>query len=263
MTIDGNFNAFNGTSYNWSLSPGNIGTVQTPNAVQTIIDINSAGTFTISATANGCCTAPQSICNWDTTLTLVQGPSLASSAIPAICNSGTINPANYFTIGGSVSTYSWDFSGGNPNTSSSANPGAINYNSPGNYVVSLVVTGSCGIDSISENFIVGAPPILNVQSSNLFGCDTLTIDFINTSPPNQNYNWTANGGIFTNGTSSMSEAIPSTSDSGYAWNIFFNSTNYFSYSELIRLLFYSRYRNLYCKCFSVECLRFDNTYRHI
>jgi len=292
LQIVGNMNSSNSNSLTWSLNPSGNGTIATPNNTQTNISITSPGTITINANATGCCTAAQSNCSWDTTFTILQGPVLNASSIPDFCNSATINVSQYFTTGGAISSYQWDFSGGSPVNSTNAIPGMVTYSVPGIYQISLIASGSCGADTIINSLLVGSPPIINVSPSNIFGCDTLTVSYINNSPPNQSYNWQASNGTFIGGTNNTSASpflyfsspgfysvnltasspgcnpisnsfnvtigeapkltqtgniddicdtillnlnsyfnlIPSTSDSGYSWNITHNGNSIFNYT---------------------------------
>jgi hypothetical protein len=50
---------------------------------------------------------------------------------------------------GTITAYSWTFSGGNPSSSSLATPGYVNYSTPGRYVASLTVTDNAGLTSPS------------------------------------------------------------------------------------------------------------------
>lgn len=191
------------TGFSWSVVTG-LATITQPTDSQPTISTVNSGTITIAVTANGCCSDPSSVCSWDTTFNVLPGPSLSVSNLPTFCDSGTFNPGTYFITGGTVNTYTWTFPGGNPSASSNQNPGSISYGNPGEYPITLTVSGSCGSRSESDTLLIGAPPVANLAASNLFGCDTLSVSFSNTSPPNQTYNWTATGGAFTNGTAASS-----------------------------------------------------------
>jgi hypothetical protein len=73
------------------------------------------------------------------------GPNRAATLDPAsgqaqlyYSSTGTYN------LLGNTLNYNWQFEGGTPSSSSSANPGYISYNTPGNYITSLSVSGSNG-----------------------------------------------------------------------------------------------------------------------
>ncbi len=52
--------------------------------------------------------------------------------------------------GGTITSYLWSFPGGTPSTSTSANPGAVRYSTPGTYVASLTVTNNLGLTSTNS-----------------------------------------------------------------------------------------------------------------
>jgi|JI10StandDraft_1071094.scaffolds.fasta_scaffold07917_3 PKD repeat protein len=292
LAIAANMNAANALTYNWSISPSGTGTIVNPGAAQTLININNPGSITVQASTTGCCTAPQSVCNWDTTFTILQGPQISVSPIPSFCNSVNLNVGQYFSITGGVSTYQWDFPGGNPASSSLQNPGVISYTNSGNYQINLIVNGPCGTDTVSSTFTVSTPPAINIITSASYGCDTLTVNYNNIFAANGSYTWTANSATFTNGTNSNTASpsiffpmpgfytvdvtastpgcppvsstfnveigkgpsitqiqqledicdtialnlstyfslIPSTSDSGYSWNIYHNGSSIYTYA---------------------------------
>ena len=66
---------------------------------------------------------------------------------------------------GAVDDFNWTFAGGEPSTSSSANP-TIDYNSPGVYDVTLEVSNSIGNDShTEENMVIVSSTTAQFQSS--------------------------------------------------------------------------------------------------
>jgi chitodextrinase len=89
--------------------------------------------------------------------TIVQVSAAANDVPPT----GTItSPASNVTISagqfvsysgtgsdpdGTISAYSWSFSGGNPSSSNLANPGSITYATPGTYVTTFTVTDNAGL----------------------------------------------------------------------------------------------------------------------
>ena len=202
-----NFNptvhSLNANGFQWSVISG-LATITLPTDSQPAINVITAGAVTIGLNATGCCTDPQSDCSWDTTFTLFEGPSISISPFPQFCDTARFNPVTFFSLGGAISTYSWSFPGGTPATSTVANPGQIYFANPGQYPISLTLTGSCGTLTKSDTLFIGAPTSLNIIPSTLFGCDSLTIFFANSSPVNQTYIWSSTGGAFVNGTSTTS-----------------------------------------------------------
>jgi len=84
-------------------------------------------------------------------------PVISLKPISDFCKSATIYPVGTVEETCSPSseiTYEWSFPGGTPSTSTSLNPGAINYTTTGNYVATFSVKNSCGTTSVSRNFSV-------------------------------------------------------------------------------------------------------------
>lgn len=70
---------------------------------------------------------------------------------------------------GTVDSYLWIFEGGNPSSSTLANP-VVTYNTAGSYDVTLTVTNSAGSDTRSiNNYVVASTPPLAQFSASLIG----------------------------------------------------------------------------------------------
>jgi len=84
-------------------------------------------------------------------------PVITLKPISDFCKSATIYPVGTVEETCSPSseiTYLWSFPGGTPATSTSLNPGAINYTTTGNYTATFSVTNSCGTTTVSQPFSV-------------------------------------------------------------------------------------------------------------
>lgn len=198
----------NAYSFLWSSTPSAGITFSDSSLAQPVIYISSASTYQFHVDATGCCTDPASICSWDSSIQFYSAPAVVSSAIPAFCNSAVINPLNYFSVDttdASITGYQWDFQGSVQDTSNAANPGLINYNTPGVYIISFAVHHSCGQTVLTDTLFISTPPSLAVAPDTLYGCNTITINFTNTPPFNGHYfEWSAVTGIYINGTDSIS-----------------------------------------------------------
>ncbi|MEP7264051.1 MAG: PKD domain-containing protein, partial [Bacteroidota bacterium] len=198
----------NAYSFSWSSTPSNGITFNDSSLAQPVIYIAAPNTYLFHVASTGCCTDPLSICSWDSTIRFYSAPSVVSSPIPAFCNSAVINPLNYFSVDttdASITGYQWDFQGSVQDTSTVANPGLINYNSPGIYIISFAVHHSCGQTVLTDTLEISTPPALSVSPDTLFGCNTLTVNFTNTPPFNGHYfEWNAGTGIYISGTDSIS-----------------------------------------------------------
>jgi PKD repeat protein len=80
----------------------------------------------------------------------------------------TINGANYV----------WDF--GDTNTSTQQNP-THDYNASGTYTVTLTVTNSCGTATATKTITIAGPPTATFTATNLTGCNSLAVQYTNTS----------------------------------------------------------------------------------
>lgn len=101
-----------------------------------------------------------------TTLSNLQYPSASFNvADPTICQNSCIVFNDQSSSG---TTYSWSFPGGNPASSSNANPGAVCYNTVGQFDVQLIVSNPLGSDTLTQIQYVNvssSPAGLNVTQS--------------------------------------------------------------------------------------------------
>lgn len=133
-----NLSASGASSYAWSpstyLNNANIANpISTPTAS---IQYNVTGTG-----ANGCQSdVPISI--------VVQSPPIASFAMSDtfICVNGSITYDGSNSV--DATSFAWSFPGGNPSTSTASSP-VVTYNAVGTYTAQLIVTNSCGTDTIN------------------------------------------------------------------------------------------------------------------
>ncbi len=94
----------------------------------------------------------------------------------------TINSGQFVSFAGTgtsstntIASYSWVFPGGNPATSSLANPGAVTYSTVGTYVASLTVTDSLGSTDPSpptRTITVNGPPSITSPNITTFTVGT-------------------------------------------------------------------------------------------
>lgn len=187
------------TVYTWSVSYAatNCGSSITPIPNQTATNATfnfiEAGTYTITLTATNSCgsaTATQTV--------IVKKPQTISiAAISNFCGTANINPvANVPACVQPTSSlsYAWSFPGGNPSTSTSANPGTINYAVDGNYTVSLIVTNECGAsNTATQTFIVNQSPVITNTNLSQTICSGTATTLVNltANPSTTTFSWTA------------------------------------------------------------------------
>lgn len=86
-------------------------------------------------------------------------------------STGTLN------LVGATLNYNWTFEGGSPSSSSSANPGFVTYNTPGDYVTKLQISGSNGAVDTTYRYVAvrdregegNYPPITKWEMSSMGG----------------------------------------------------------------------------------------------
>ena len=146
--------------YTWTITP-NTGTsfvAGNANSDSVTVRFTKSGSYTIKLTVDGACDNAV----WDSTLVIKGKPVIDTSRIPEACFfPATLNPNTYFTFnngGDPNATFAWTFTGGNPASASTANPGTINYASSGTFPILLHITNICGDSSLTNSFTVNNYP---------------------------------------------------------------------------------------------------------
>ena len=191
--------------YNWNVSyaAGNCGSGATgpffaagssASSANPTFTFSTSGIYSISLTTTNSCGSVTSAVQ---TVVVKQPPTANIGEIGNYCGSATITPtatiANCAPMGETIS-YAWSFPGGSPATSSSANPGPIQYVTPGNYTISLVVSNGCGTSvTASETFIIDvAPTITNSSLAQTVCSGQQTIPVpLTATPSGTTFSWTA------------------------------------------------------------------------
>ncbi|MFN0176386.1 MAG: PKD domain-containing protein [Saprospiraceae bacterium] len=176
-----NTTLFNATSYLWEFGDGD--TSSQTNPVHTYAN---PGVYDVVLTAtNACGTSVIS----KTIEILPTGPPTADfTASPSSgCAPLTVNFTNNST--GAVS-YSWEFPGGNPATSTATNPTVV-YDTAGIYTVTLTATNANGTSTSTGTITVNTVP--NAGFTYAISNDT-TVTFTNTSVGATSYLWTFGDG---------------------------------------------------------------------
>lgn len=119
-----------------------------------VINFSNPGTYQLQLrTLNSC-----GVYNYTSQyIEVKKKPVITLDPISDFCNSATIKPVGKVVETCSPSseiTYLWSFPGGSPSTSTSLNPGSINYTKSGNYQATFSVSNSCGTTSVTRNFSV-------------------------------------------------------------------------------------------------------------
>lgn len=119
-----------------------------------VFNFATPGTYYVRLTTRNSCGIDRSI----TKIISVKKPPVTTlKPISDFCNSATINPVGTVEENcspGSEITYLWTFPGGTPSSSTSLNPGPVNYSVSGNYQAIFDVTNSCGTTRKTADFSV-------------------------------------------------------------------------------------------------------------
>jgi PKD repeat protein len=159
------------TTYNWVVAfqnstcnpSGTFAFVNSTNAtsINPSIRFDSAGVYRVTLTVTNAC-GPRSASQ---DITIKGPPKISLAPIATICSNGrSVTPALTFDncyAASSPVTYAWSFPGGTPSSSTSANPGAINYNSSGTFTISVTVTNQCGNRTATTTFTNNPIPVAN------------------------------------------------------------------------------------------------------
>ncbi|MFL1012718.1 PKD domain-containing protein [Flavisericum labens] len=171
----------------------------------------TAGTYTLTLTTTNSCGSN----SFSETIEVKQPPTVSVNPIADFCGTASINPVATVDPCAPISetpTYSWNFPGGTPASSTDLDPGTITYAVPGDYQISLSVTTSCGTTTDTEDFVVS--PIPTITNTNLTqticsGTETTEIN-LTADIPGTTFTWTASAGTGVSGyvTSGTTDIIP-------------------------------------------------------
>jgi PKD repeat protein len=202
----------NPTSWSWSFpggtpststaqNPANI-VYSTPGTYDVTLTVNNAGGGTNTRTTQGYITVISGSCVAPTASFTSSSNSICSGTAVSFNSSASTN----------ASSYLWTFAGGSPATSTAANP-TVTYSTPGNYDVSLKVTGgNCNI-SVTQNttnaVTVKAIPTISVTPSASVSCSPTPVTL--TASGGTTYSWSpATGLSSTTGASVIANPTTST-----------------------------------------------------
>ena len=181
LTVNLTNTSTSGVTYNWNFGDNTISTGFNPNHTYT-----NPGNYVITLTVmNDCGDA-----------TFMQNISIGAAPQALF----TVNRANgcaphlvNFTDAstGIYVSRRWEFPGGNPATSTEANPRVV-YSAVGQYDVRLIVTGALGSDTLQNIAVINV--LASPAPSFSYTTDVTTITFNNTSTNAQSYQWTFGDG---------------------------------------------------------------------
>ncbi|MGC1206228.1 MAG: PKD domain-containing protein [Flavobacteriaceae bacterium] len=136
------------------------------NSREPFISFNTPGIYNLRLTTRNSCGINRSITK---RIDVKKPPVTTLDPVSDFCESASIFPKGTVVETCSPSseiTYLWSFPGGIPSTSTSLNPGKIDYSTSGNYTVTFSVSNSCGTTTKTQNFSVDLDlsPIISAKS---------------------------------------------------------------------------------------------------
>jgi len=176
-----------GATYSWTGPNGFTSSLQNP--VISNAGLSASGTYTMTATLNGCTSSPVTT---DVVVNALPASTFTFSPILAVSNTNIT-----FSPDLSGATYSWTFDSGTTASSTSENP-VVQWSNAGNYDVTLDITdnNACSSSTTAPVVVTDCPP---GQPSSAFTWSPLlplpgeTVTFTPTTS-GSTYDWTFNGG---------------------------------------------------------------------
>jgi gliding motility-associated-like protein len=192
-----------GATYSWTGPNGFTSSSQNPSI--TNITSAAAGTYSVTATVNGCASAAGTV---TVTVNTTPAAPTAGSNSP-ICAGSTLNLTATPVAG---ATYSW--TGPNGFTSSSQNPSLANATTAASGTYSVTATvGGCPSASGTVSVTVNPVPAAPTASSNSPVCAGSPLNLTSTAVAGATYSWTGPNG-FTSALQNPSIASPTTAATG-------------------------------------------------
>jgi len=161
-------------------------------SAQPQFNFQSVGVYTVNLNmTNSCGTFTDS-----ETVTVNTSPIVDINSIANICAGGSVTPSAV-TNGCNlpITNFAWSFPGGNPATSTAANPGPITYNTAGSYTITLTITNACGTATTTESVTVEATPVVVVNPVTPSICAGQSV--VLTAGGATNYSWSPGTGLNT------------------------------------------------------------------
>ncbi|WP_237732261.1 PKD domain-containing protein [Flavobacterium sp. UGB4466] len=163
---------FCGGSAAWNFVNGTNASSKNP-----VFNFANPGTYYVKLTTRNACGIFQSVTEM---IQVKKTPVITLNPIPDYCNSISINPVatvDQNCSPGSEISYLWSFPGATPSSSTSLNPGAVNYANSGNYTVTFSVTNSCGTTTKTVPFSVALTlkPIISSKTVKVCSKNTFQV----------------------------------------------------------------------------------------
>lgn len=174
------------------------GNLWSTNANTSSINVSTSGNYSVNYTDGNGCSSPASSIQ----VIVNPVPTANFGAVPsAICvvNSTIIT---YFGSASAAATYNWNFGGGNIISGSGQGPYDIDFNTPGNYTITLSVTELGCTSNIASAVITvyGTPSsTFTISEDTICSGQTTTLFYTGSSTSTSNYLWGVGAGGIVSG----------------------------------------------------------------
>ncbi|WP_304517144.1 PKD domain-containing protein [Cecembia rubra] len=172
-----------GPGADWKFAEGN---AQSPNAKFEFIN---PGRYTITLTASTSC----GTFSKSQEVVVSTPPIVEINNIQDLCVNGSISPsANVRACDDGQISYKWTFEGGIPSSSEEEVPGQILFDSPGEKIITLEVSSSCGTTIKTQSINVNPLPQVDAGADiEICEGESLTLNGTVLPVGNYNFQWTA------------------------------------------------------------------------
>ncbi|MEM8906320.1 MAG: PKD domain-containing protein, partial [Bacteroidota bacterium] len=203
-------------SFLWtSTGPGQV-IISNDMAAEPTLTFPDTGTYTLNLEiANPVCEE----LIWMETIRVFDFPMFELVGVDDFCGTASfvpmIDPSSLNIPETQIDSIRWSFDGGQPATSTSLNPGTVNYTSPGNYSFSVSLYTRCGMAQDEVSFSVLQAPAIDVMTNSDLVClgDSISISN-NSTGDNLSYNWLASDPSVIINDPSLAAPIISFTDTG-------------------------------------------------
>jgi len=108
---------------------------------------------------------------------------------------------------GNADTYNWSIPGGSTTSSTTQNPGAITFSTPGTYVITLTTTSCCGLAYTEQEIEVISSVNVDIGADTSV-CFTDILPIFDAGNPGADYAWTLNGAPVGGNTQTLQASTP-------------------------------------------------------
>ncbi len=108
---------------------------------------------------------------------------------------------------GNADTYNWSIPGGSTTSSTTQNPGAITFSTPGTYVITLTTTSCCGLAYTEQEIEVISSVNVDIGADTSI-CFTDALPIFDAGNPGASYAWTLNGAPVGGNTQTLQASTP-------------------------------------------------------